>query len=258
MNSSSASHLVLIPSYNTGTQLLSTVRDARRFWNPVWVVLDGSTDNSAEDLGRLAQDDPGLNVLCLPCNQGKGSAVLHGVRKALCQGFTHVLTMDADGQHPASRIPDFMTASMEAPAAMILGQPVFDDSAPLLRVRGRKISNAWANLETLWGGIGDSLCGFRVYPILPLHTTMHGTRWMRRFDFDPEAAVRLCWSGVRPVNLSAPVRYLRREEGGVSHFRYCRDNVLLSWMHVRLMLGFLLRLPRLIVQRLMERTPLGV
>jgi hypothetical protein len=112
-------------------------------------------------------------------------------------------------------------------------------------VRGRRVSNWWANLETLWAGIGDSLFGFRVYPVAPLVQVMRAQRWMRRFDFDPEAAVRLCWRGVAPLNLAAPVRYLRPEEGGVSHFRYARDNALLTWMHFRLMLGLLARLPLL-------------
>ncbi|MDO9467208.1 MAG: hypothetical protein Q7J36_07890, partial [Thiobacillus sp.] len=61
---------------------------------------------------------------------------------------------------------------------------------------------------------------------------------------------RLCWRGVRPINLPAPVKYLRADEGGVSHFNYLRDNTLLSWMHLRLMLGFLLRLPLLLLRRL--------
>jgi hypothetical protein len=162
--------------------------------------------------------------------------------------------MDADGQHPASCIPAFMAASQKAPEAMILGQPVFDAHAPRLRVRGRQVSNGWANLETLWGGIGDSLCGFRVYPIAPLRAVMRSTPWMRRFDFDPEAAVRLCWRGVRPINLPAPIRYFRPEDGGVSHFNYLRDNVLLTWMHVRLMVGFLLRLGPLLLRRFNARS----
>ena len=116
-------------------------------------------------------------------------------------------------------------------------------------MRGRRISNWWANLETLWSGIGDSLFGFRVYPVRPLLEVMRARRWMRRFDFDPEAAVRLAWLGLPLVNIPAPVRYLRPEEGGVSHFRYGRDNALLTWMHVRLMLGFLARLPLLAWRR---------
>ena len=246
----SASHLVLIPSYNPGAQVYETVRAARAQWAPVWVVVDGSTDGTAEGLLEMAENDPHLQVLVLPENGGKGAAVLHGLDLAAQQGFTHALTMDSDGQHPADLIPAFMVASQQAPAAMVLGKPVFDADAPALRVQGRKISNGWANLETLWAGIGDSLYGFRVYPIEPLRRVMRGQRWMRRFDFDPEAVVRLCWRGVRPINLPAPVKYLRADEGGVSHFNYLRDNTLLTWMHLRLMLGFLLRLPLLLLRRL--------
>jgi glycosyltransferase involved in cell wall biosynthesis len=184
--------------------------------------------------------------LVLPHNQGKGAAILHGLREAAAAGYSHVLTMDADGQHPAAKIPEFMAASHAHLQAVVLGVPVFDASAPALRVRGRKISNWWANLETLWEGIGDSLYGFRVYPVEPLRDIMERQHWMRGFDFDPEAAVRLCWRGLRPINLKAPVRYFRPDEGGVSHFNYLRDNALLTWMHLRLVLGFLLRLPLLL------------
>jgi glycosyltransferase involved in cell wall biosynthesis len=246
---SSTTHLVLMPCYNPGAQVISTVRRIRQEWSPVWVVVDGSTDGSTALLQAQAAQNPGLKVLVQPRNSGKGSAVLRGVQEALQHGFTHALTIDADGQHPAQRIPTFMACSIAQPDALILGKPVFDASAPALRVNGRKISNAWANIETLGAGIGDSLYGFRVYPLRPLHTVMQESRWMRRFDFDPEAAVRLCWAGLKPVNLDAPVKYLPASEGGVSHFNYLRDNVLLTWMHTRLLLGFLRRLPQLIVAR---------
>jgi glycosyltransferase involved in cell wall biosynthesis len=250
----STTHLVLIPSYNTGAKLFETVRDVRAVWNPVWVVVDGSTDGTAEVAVRLANADDGLRVLCLARNQGKGAAVLHGLDAAAREGFSHALVMDAAGQHPAACIPAFMAASQAAPEAMILGRPVFDAGAPRLRVRGRQISNGWANLETFWSGIGDSLCGFRVYPIAPLRAVMRSTCWMRRFDFDPEAAVRLCWLGVRLINLPAPIRYFRPDDGGVSHFHYLRDNVLLTWMHIRLMVAFLLRLGPLLLRRLTTRS----
>lgn len=244
--------LVLIPSYDSGAKLIETVRAARAEWPDVWIVVDGSTDGSDAPVRQAAATDPGLRVLALPRNSGKGAAVLHGLRAAAAEGFTHALTMDADGQHPAPMIPAFMEVSEADPERMILGVPAFGEDAPLLRVRGRKISNWWADLETLGMGIGDSLFGFRVYPIAPLVRIMERTRWMRRFDFDPEAAVRLCWAGIRPVNLSAPVRYLRPEEGGVSHFRYGRDNLLLTGMHIRLVLGMLARLPWLLLRRRAE------
>ncbi len=246
----SNTHLVLIPSYNPGAKVYETVRSARQCWNPVWVVVDGSNDGSVDGLLAMAGIDAGLRVMVLSHNQGKGAAVLRGLNEAKAAGYSHVLTMDSDGQHPAECIPAFMNASMQQPDAMILGAPEFDSDAPALRVQGRKISNWWANLETLWAGIGDSLFGFRVYPVEPLRQVMEGQRWMRHFDFDPEAVVRLCWRGVTPVNLPAPVRYYRAEEGGVSHFRYLRDNVLLTWMHSRLFAGFVLRLPMLMARRI--------
>ena len=246
----SASHLILIPSYNTGPRVLDTVREATAHWAPVWVVVDGSTDGTGDVLLAEAGTNPHLRILVLPMNCGKGAAVLHGLHEAHAAGFTHALTMDADGQHPADSIAEFMAQSQSNPAAVILGVPVFDASAPSLRVLGRRISNWWANLETLWQGIGDSLFGFRVYPIAALCAIMERQPWMRRFDFDPEAAVRLVWRGVRPVNIAAPVKYFRPEEGGISHFNYWRDNALLTWMHARLLLGFLLRLPLLVWRKL--------
>jgi glycosyltransferase involved in cell wall biosynthesis len=253
----SATHLVVIPSYDTGAIVYETVRAARAAWTPVWVVVDGSRDGTGEGLRALAADDPGLRVDVLAHNAGKGAAVLHALEAARRAGFTHALTMDADGQHPADLIGAFMAASAARPEAMVLGRPLFDASAPLLRVRGRRISNAWTDLETLGAGIADSLYGFRVYPIAPLVEVMRRQRWMRRFDFDTEAVVRLAWRGVVPINIDAPVKYLRADQGGVSHFRYGRDNALLTWMHLRLVLGFALRLPMLLWRRAARLAPFG-
>ena len=246
----STTHLVLIPSYNPGARGVETVRAARAQWDPVWVVVDGSTDGSGEALSALARGDPGLRVLVRPGNGGKGAAIFQGLLEARRLGFTHALTMDADGQHPADRIPVFMSASAAAPEKMILGEPVFDASVPTIRLRGRRISNWCTHIETLGAGIHDALFGFRVYPIAPLVAVMQRSRWMRRFDFDAEAAVRLSWHGVPALNLPARVRYFTPEEGGVSHFHYGRDNVLLTSMFLRLLAGFVRRLPLLIARRL--------
>lgn len=248
-------HLVLIPSYNPGPAVDATVRGARAAWTPVWVVIDGSTDGSAERLEAMAAGDDGLVVLRLPQNRGKGAAVLFAAEKALAAGFTHGLTMDSDGQHPAHLIEPFLRASMAAPNAMVLGKPVFDSDAPLVRVRGRKISNGMTHAWTLGAGIGDSLFGFRVYPLAALVRAMKSTPFGRRFDFDTEVAVRMAWRGVTPINIDAPVRYPKKEDGGVSHFHYGRDNLLLAWMHTRLMLGGLLRLPQQAWRKARRRPP---
>ena len=152
----SSTHVVLIPSYNTGCRLLETVRSAHAAWNPVWVVVDGSTDGTTPALQALAAAEPGVCVLTLDRNQGKGAALLAGLDQAHAAGFTHALTMDADGQHPASHIERFMRASLQAPDAMVLGQPVFGAEAPRLRVEGRRLSNWWARFETGNRGLADS------------------------------------------------------------------------------------------------------
>jgi glycosyltransferase involved in cell wall biosynthesis len=247
--------LILIPSYNTGPILLKTVTAALALPTPVWLVIDGSTDGSLNRIRHLENAaNPSFRILQLPVNSGKGSAVLHGLREAIQAGFTHVLTMDSDDQHPADKIAGFLALSAAHPEAAIFGRPVFDASAPALRVNGRKISNFWANLETLGWGVDDSLFGMRLYPAQPLLEVLESTRYARRFDFDPEVAVRLAWRGVPVINLPTPVRYPRQEEGGISQFRYLRDNTLLTWMHIRLFFGFLGRLPLLLAR---GENPLG-
>ncbi len=238
--------LILIPSYNSGPILLETVTSALKPGIPVWVVFDGSTDGSPELIRSLeAANATRLRVISLNENSGKGAAVMHGLREAVQAGFTHVLTMDADGQHPADKAGEFFALSATHPQAAVFGKPIFDASAPALRVNGRKISNFWANLETLGWGVDDSLFGMRLYPAHDLLEVLESTAYARRFDFDPEVAVRLAWRGVPIINLPTPVRYPSKEEGGISQFRYLRDNTLLTWMHFRLFLGFLARLPRL-------------
>ena len=236
----SATHLVLIPSYNTGWRLRVTVQEACAHWLPVWVIVDGSTDGSADAMRELARHEPGLRVLVQSPNRGKGAAVLAGAEAALREGFSHALVMDADGQHPADRIGDFMRASAREPTALVLGRPVFGRDAPPARMVGRRLSVALVRWEILGAGIDDPLFGFRVYPLAPLVRVLHDTRFARRFDFDPEVAVRLFWSGLPTRNLAAACRYLSCAEGGVSHFHYWRDNLRMVWLHIRLLAELLL------------------
>jgi glycosyltransferase involved in cell wall biosynthesis len=234
MNAQRLGHVVLIPSYNTGPRLFTTIAAVRECGLPVIVVIDGSSDGTAEMVLRMADNDPALFARVLPTNQGKGAAVLHGLRLARTKGFTHALTMDADGQHSAAHIGMMVAMSLAYPEAMVLGQPQFDGSAPRIRMFGHKIANFCTGLLTPAGAIGDSLFGFRVYPVAPLIETFANSTGMRRFDFDSEAVIRLHWQGVRPINVLTPVRYFRRDEGGVSHFKYLRDNLLLTVMYFRL------------------------
>ena len=241
----SPTHLVIIPSYNAGTKLAETVRQALACWQPVWVVLDGSTDGSAAALAEMVTPENGLRILSLERNSGKGAAVLHAFLAAGGEGFTHALVLDADGQHWAADISRFMSVSQKNPAAMILGVPQFAADAPASRRHGRRVGNWWANLETFWGGIEDSLFGFRVYPIRASVQILQGIRGARRFDFDTELAVRLFWAGVPPVNLATPVQYFKPAQGGTSHFHYLRDNLLLIRRHTLLVLELLPQMRRI-------------
>ncbi len=225
-------HLVLIPAFNPGRLLAGTVDGALEHWDDVWVVVDASTDGSHDALASGRR--PGPRVIVRPVNGGKGSAVLTGAREALAAGFTHALVMDADGQHPPGRIREFMETSAAAPGAVVCGRPVFGPEAPLVRIYGRKLSVGLVRLETSGRGAADPLFGFRVYPLGPLIRVMEQTRGARRYDFDPEVAVRLAWAGTPAINLDAACAYPDRQLGGVSHFRYLRDNLRMIAMHARL------------------------
>jgi glycosyltransferase involved in cell wall biosynthesis len=250
----SSTHLVILPSYNTGPRLRDVIVEVLAHWQPVLVAIDGSTDGSERPLLALAKTEPGLNVLVLPRNSGKGAAVLAGAAWARERGYTHALTMDADGQHVAEHIAEFMEISQAQPDALVLGRPIFPANIPRERLHGRKISVALVHAALLGRGIDDPLFGFRIYPIAPLLEELGARETGRRYDFDTEAAVRLCWRGVRPLNIPAPVRYFSKAEGGVSHFHYVRDNLTLAGMHSRLIGGMLLRVPTLLRHRRRWRT----
>ncbi len=243
----STTHLVLLPSYNTGPRLRHVIEDVLRHWQPVLVVIDGSTDGSAEPVLELARREPALSVLILPKNSGKGAAVLAGARWGRERGFTHALTMDSDGQHSAPHVADFMEISRKRPDALVLGKPIFPPNIPTERLHGRKISVALVRCAILGAGIDDPLFGFRIYPLGPLLEVLGARRTARRYDFDAEAAVRLFWAGVPPLNVPAPVQYFSRAEGGVSHFHYVRDNLTLGRMHASLIAEMLFgRMPEII------------
>jgi hypothetical protein len=98
----------------------------------------------------------------------------------------------------------------------------------------------WCAVETFGRVIADPLCGFRVYP---LDLALRARAWGNAMDFDPEIAVRMVWAGAKVINLPTRVRYLSSGEGGVSHFRMGRDNLLISWMHTRMVVGAIVRAP---------------
>lgn len=242
-------HLILMPAYNPGPVLHRTVREVLTVWPDLWVVIDGSTDRSERSIEAFEGSHPGFRLIRCERNRGKGAAILHGAGLALAAGFTHALVMDCDGQHPTDRIADFVDASRRRPDAMVLGQPLFGPEVPKERLWGRQLSVALAWFQVLGPAIGDPLFGFRVYPLKALVAGLGSGKRGRRYDFDHEAAVRLYWSGTPALKIPATCRYLDRDEGGVSHFSYVRDNLRFILLHLRLFPGWLFHLPGLIIRR---------
>ena len=239
---------VVIPSYNTGPRLERTVREVMAVWQPVIVVVDGSTDGSDASVVQLASGEPGLHVLAQPGNTGKGAAVFAALNYAVDRGCTHAAVFDADGQHDAADLPKLMHTSQENPAALVMGLPHFGDDAPAPHVFGHHVANLLTKIETLRPRLGDSLFGLRVYPILATLKAMRSIRGGRRFDFDTQMAVRLPWAGAPTINVPAKVRYPR--ENRVRHFRYVRDNLLLLRVHSWLLLRGFFIWPQLLFRRL--------
>ncbi len=221
---------VLVPTYQNPMTVRKVVEEARGYLPDVVVVDDGSGPEGRRACEQLAED--GLAIVHhRQTNGGKGAAVKTGFEVARAHGFTHVLQIDADGQHDLSAVPRFLERSRAEPRAMVIGYPEYDDSAPAVRRIARKFTRFWVDLEAGRGVVRDSMIGFRVYPLdLTAQLRVAGDR----MDFDIEIAVRIAWSGAPIINEEVKVRYLDEEEGGISHFQMFWDNVRFSWLHSKL------------------------
>jgi len=239
--------VAVIPVYNHGDAVGAVVANVRGHGLPCILVDDGSDPGCARVLDALARVPEGdVTLVRLARNQGKGGAMIAGLRAAVLAGWTHALQIDADGQHEAADIPAFLARARAQPEAVICGVPVYDESVPTGRLVGRYATHVWVWINTLSLAIRDSMCGFRVYPLAGVVPVLDVPALGRRMDFDPEVLVRLHWRGVRIVNVPTRVTY---PSDGLSHFRLGLDNLLISRMHARLFLGMLLRAPMLLWRR---------
>jgi glycosyltransferase involved in cell wall biosynthesis len=232
----------LVPVYNHGEPVGDVVRALVALDLPCLVVDDGSDEATRRVLADLARDGA-VAVERLDANRGRGAALRHGYRTAWGRGFTHVVQVDADGQHDVADVPRFLEAARRAPDALVLGAPVFDASAPRSRLYGRRLSVFWVRVETLSAAIRDPLCGFRCLPLAPTVALLARRPLGDRMEFDVEIVVRLAWEGVPVVNVPTRVRYFAH---GVSHFQPWGDNVRISLAHARLTFGMLRRVPGLL------------
>lgn len=238
---------IVVPVYDHEHAVGSVVDRLLHHGVTTVLVDDGSSAPCAAELDRLAARSPQqVKLLRLPTNQGKGAAVMAGCRHAAQLGFSHALQVDADGQHCIDDVPRFIAAARAQPATIIAGCPVFDDSVPKGRLIARYLTHVFVWINTLSFAIRDSMCGFRVYPLVPLLALADRQPIGRRMNFDTDVIVRMVWAGSPVRNLPTAVTY---PADGVSHFRMWRDNVLITRMHTVLFFGMLGRLPLLLARK---------
>ena len=251
----SFSACIVIPIYNHKDAIAGTVARLLPHGLRIIVVDDGSDEPTQRVLAQLAADHAGtLTLLRLPVNGGKGAAVMAGLRAARRAGHTHALQIDADGQHDAADVPRFLDAARAEPHAVILGQPVFDESVPRSRLYGRYVTHVWVWIETLSLSIRDSMCGFRLYPLDAACALIDSVDLPTRMDFDIAILVRLHWRGLAFHGIPTRVTYAA---DGVSHFDVLWDNVRISAAHARLVAGMLGRLPLLLARKLLRKPRAG-
>ena len=229
---------MVVPVFNHGVGATDLAHKLAPFGLHTFMVDDGSDAATRGALHDLADRHDWIQILSHRENLGKGAAVLTGLHAAQGLGYSHAVQIDSDGQHNPDDIPRFLALAEADPKAVIAGRPKFDASVPKGRLIARHITHVWVWIETLSFSIQDSMCGFRVYPLEPVVALAARVRLGRRMDFDPEILVRLHWEGLSILSLTTRVTY---PAGGQSHFRLWHDNVLISWMHTRLVMGMLWR-----------------
>lgn len=235
----------VIPVYNHETAVPAVVRALLDAGLPCVLVDDASSPNCRAVLAQLASAEH-VFLVTLTVNQGKGGAVMAGLREASRLGFSHALQVDADGQHDLDDVQTFVQASRAQPQALICGYPQYDASVPKGRLYARYLTHIWVWINSLSLQIPDSMCGFRIYPLPPVLALIDSAKLGKRMDFDPEILVRLAWRNQPMQWLPTRVHY---PQDGLSHFRLFHDNALISSMHTRLFFGMLLRMPSILWQR---------
>ena len=221
--------IIIIPFYNHLDCFSRVAKGLQHYSCPKLIVNDGSTQEESEGIKKLCKKFDFIYIE-LEKNQGKGQAVITAMNYAIKNKYTHILQVDADGQHQYGDVEKFLNASQNNPDSIINGCPVYDSSIPKSRLYGRKITNFWVKIETGNAPIADTMCGFRVYPAHKIADII-GILLFKRMGFDTEVIVKSYLNGINIVNLPTKVVY---PEYGVSHFKGFLDNVEITMMHASL------------------------
>ncbi|MCP5059180.1 MAG: glycosyltransferase family 2 protein [bacterium] len=237
---------LLIPVHQHAEPLAAVLEGLAGLGMPCFVIDDGSDAANRERMDELARLYEFVELHHCAENLGKGVALRSGFRLAAHRGYSHVIHLDADGQHATAEVPRFLDAMAAHPGALVLGAPRFDASVPRARLASRQLSRGLVWLATLSFAIEDPLVGFRGVPLEPTLALLDQVRTGDHMEFEPEMAVRLVWAGVPVVNLPTPIVY---PKGGHSNFDILWDDLRLAWLYIRLFFGMLVRSPRLVWSR---------
>lgn len=240
----------LIPVYNHGKACIQVVDSLTDYCisNDVKIILvdDGNAKETKDCLAQIKSDHSDfVELVVCEKNGGKGKAFKAGIIKAHELGITHVLQIDADGQHDSTQAPFFFEQSRLNPEALICGYPEYDETAPEHRKNGHKFANAWCAIVTWRRGIVDALCGFRIYPVAATYNFVTKNMYDARMGFDTEILIKLIWKNIPFAFFPVKVTY---PSDGISNFHAVRDNVRISWVFTKLCFGMLLRIPVFLVR----------
>lgn len=239
---------ILIPVYNHEAAIEVTLKEVLEHGCPVLLVDDGSDEKCRDVLIELSNKySDRVTLLRLDHNSGKGAAVRAGLKNLLAEGHSHAVQIDADGQHDLTDLPAFFAASKKHPESLVTGYPKYDKSIPKLRYYSRYLTHVWVWINTLSFEIRDTMCGFRVYPLVAVVKMLGQESCGDRMSFDTEILVRWFWRDGEIINLPTAVGY---PIDGVSHFDVWQDNLQITLMHTRLFFGMLRRSPNLIWRKL--------
>ncbi|MBO4480809.1 MAG: glycosyltransferase family 2 protein [Alphaproteobacteria bacterium] len=221
--------VIIIPCFNHSDAFKDFAVGIAELGISTIVIDDGSAPSQSQHLRRIcaAYD---FKYIHNSKNGGKGRAMQIGFDVAHDMGFTHGLQIDADGQHDLADIKKFFELARENEKSLIVGDPLYDDSAPFARRIGRKITNFWVTVETLNLHMPDAMCGMRVYPLAETCAEMRHLRFYR-MGFDIEILVKLYWRGLGIITRPTRVIY---PPNGTSNFKMLRDNLYIFLLHTYL------------------------
>ena len=206
---------VIIPVYNSEKLIADVLKSVLQYTENLIVVNDGSTDGTLDALKKNSE----ITLVSYEKNRGKGYALQQGFRKAAEMGFTHAVTMDADGQHLATDIATLVQVSEKQPDALIIGARKFDNpNMPRGNIFANNFSNFWFMVQT-GKRLPDTQTGFRVYPLQKIGKMRLFTN---RYEAELEMLVRSAWRNIPIISQPINVYYPPIEERH-SHFRGGKD-----------------------------------